>query len=96
MTNLRLTNAAVVLPDRVLVQGTIRVEDGRIAAVEAGPVSSATKTAKIIDAEGAYLIPGSSISTTTISNSRSTPRSTPVFRSTSRLRRWKGGSPAPA
>lgn len=53
-----ITNAAVVLPDEVLERATVRIEDGIIAAIEAGPLSSATEEAVTVDAGGAYLMPG--------------------------------------
>ncbi len=51
-----ITNAAVVLPDRVLARGAVRMTGDRITDVIAGP-SRATGS-EIIDADGAYLIPG--------------------------------------
>ena len=57
MTNgsLLLTNAVVVLPDRVIEGGTVAVEAGRIAAIEprSYPVSSGA-----IDLDGRFLLPG--------------------------------------
>lgn len=58
MRNLTITNAQVVLADRVLKHATVRVDDGRISAIETGPVSSLTEQATIVDADGAFLIPG--------------------------------------
>jgi len=58
MSNLTITNAAVVLADRVLDHATVRVDDGRITAIEPGPISSVTAQATIVDADGAWLIPG--------------------------------------
>lgn len=53
MTTLTLSNAAIVLPD-VIVHGTLRVEDGRIAGIDParhpGPAAC--------DMDGDFLIPG--------------------------------------
>ena len=55
--SLTITNARVVLPDRVLNHATVAVRDGRIAAV--GPAArAADETTDAIDADGAWLIPG--------------------------------------
>jgi alpha-D-ribose 1-methylphosphonate 5-triphosphate diphosphatase len=58
MSDLTVTNARVVLADQILEQGTVRIDHGRISMIETGTVSSATEQATIIDADGAYLIPG--------------------------------------
>ena len=58
MTNVTIANASVVLPDRVLERGTVRVDDGRISLIEPGPVNPVTTQEHIVDADGAYLIPG--------------------------------------
>jgi alpha-D-ribose 1-methylphosphonate 5-triphosphate diphosphatase len=51
MSELALTNARVVLPDAV-IEGSVLVRDGCIAAIDAGPVGHA------IDLDGDYLLPG--------------------------------------
>lgn len=58
MPSLTITNAVLVLPNRLIERGTLRVEQGRIAAIDEGPVSSLTEQADVIDAAGAFLIPG--------------------------------------
>jgi N-acetylglucosamine-6-phosphate deacetylase len=55
MTDLVFTGGRVVLEDRVLDGGAVRVTGGRIAAVEPGPVRPA---AEVIDLAGGYLVPG--------------------------------------
>ena len=47
------TNARVVLRDAV-IEGSVHVRDGRIAAVDEGP----SAVAGAVDCEGDYLIPG--------------------------------------
>ena len=54
--NLVLENASVVLPDRVIEQGSVVLESGVIAAV--ADTSPAVPGAKIIDLTGAVLLPG--------------------------------------
>lgn len=51
-----ITNAAVVLADRVLSRATVRIEGGLIAEVVDGP--SSVRGDAVIDADGAYLLPG--------------------------------------
>lgn len=51
--NLVLTNARLVLPDRVVL-GTLHVSAGRIVDVQAGP----TALAGALDMDGDYLLPG--------------------------------------
>jgi len=58
MADLTITNASVVLADRVLERATVRVDDGVITAIEEEALSSVTEQASVIDADGAYLIPG--------------------------------------
>ena len=58
MSNLTVTNATVVLPDQILERATVRVDDGRITVIEPTALSSVTEQAAVIDADGAYLIPG--------------------------------------
>ncbi|HEU0164020.1 MAG TPA: alpha-D-ribose 1-methylphosphonate 5-triphosphate diphosphatase, partial [Thermomicrobiales bacterium] len=58
MSNLTVTNATVVLPDHILEETTVRIDDGIITAIETGSVSSLTEQETIVDADGAYLIPG--------------------------------------
>jgi alpha-D-ribose 1-methylphosphonate 5-triphosphate diphosphatase len=53
-----VTNAVVVLPNELLDRATVRIERGRIAEIEPGPVSSSTEQETVFDADGAYLIPG--------------------------------------
>jgi len=50
-SDLVLSNAQIVLPDRVIT-GSLQVSDGRIAAIDEGPSASG------IDCAGDYLIPG--------------------------------------
>ncbi len=50
---LRLKNARIVLPDRVLEHGTLSIENGRIADIDEGSTSAAG-----IDLAGDILIPG--------------------------------------
>lgn len=52
-----LTNARVVLPDRVLDDGTVAVEDGRIAAIESRPYPRANARSAL-DLGGRFLMPG--------------------------------------
>jgi alpha-D-ribose 1-methylphosphonate 5-triphosphate diphosphatase len=57
MESFAITNATVVLPDRVLDGGTVVVRDGLIEAVT--PTAASTgRDARVIDAGGAYLLPG--------------------------------------
>jgi N-acetylglucosamine-6-phosphate deacetylase len=49
-------NGTIVLPDHLLVRGTVTVEAGRIAAVS--PAGAAPAGADIIDLRGCYLAPG--------------------------------------
>jgi alpha-D-ribose 1-methylphosphonate 5-triphosphate diphosphatase len=58
MSNLTVTNATVVLPDQVLEHATVRVDDGRISAIEPTGISSVTGQVVVVDADGAWLIPG--------------------------------------
>lgn len=58
MSGLTVTNAMLILPDRIIERGTARVDDGVITIVEEGPPSSRTEQASVIDARGAYLMPG--------------------------------------
>jgi len=51
-----LARGDVVLPDRVLSEGTIVIDAGRIAAIEAGAVDSVRATT--IDASDCYVVPG--------------------------------------
>jgi alpha-D-ribose 1-methylphosphonate 5-triphosphate diphosphatase len=53
MTETILTNATLVLPDRV-IPGTVTLRDGRITEVQPGRSASAAA----VDLEGDYLIPG--------------------------------------
>ena len=58
LNSLMVTNATVVLTDQVLEGATVRVDDGIIIAVDPGPVNATTEQAQVVDADGAYLIPG--------------------------------------
>lgn len=51
-----ITNAKVVLTDRVLSRASVRIEDGLIAEVVDGPTS--VRADEVVDADGAYLLPG--------------------------------------
>ena len=51
-----LSKGDVVLPDRVLSEGTIIIDAGRIAAIETGAVDIARATT--IDASDCYVVPG--------------------------------------
>ncbi|WP_204115334.1 alpha-D-ribose 1-methylphosphonate 5-triphosphate diphosphatase [Shimia biformata] len=53
MTDFILTNAQLVLPDEV-IDGTLTVRDGRIAAIDPGP----SRVAGAIDCDGDLVIPG--------------------------------------
>lgn len=53
----KIVNAAVVMPSRVVENTTILIEDGRIAAVGDAPADSFAD-AEIIDAAGRYAAPG--------------------------------------
>ncbi len=56
MADLILTGGRVVLEDRVLDGGAVRVEGGTVAAVESGPLRPGA--AEVIDLDGGYLAPG--------------------------------------
>ncbi len=56
MSDLVFARGRVVLEDRVLDGGAVRVAGGRIATVEAGPVRAGG--AEVIDLGGGYLAPG--------------------------------------
>jgi N-acetylglucosamine-6-phosphate deacetylase len=56
MPDLVFSGGRIVLADRVLDGGAVRVADGRIAAVEAGQVAAGA--AEVIDLGGGYLAPG--------------------------------------
>ena len=58
MNQFAVVNATVVLPDRVLDGGAVRVQDGLIAEVAPAASALAERPAQQIDAEGAYLLPG--------------------------------------
>jgi N-acetylglucosamine-6-phosphate deacetylase len=51
-----LAKGDVVLPDRVLSEGTIIIDAGRIAAIETGAVDPGRATT--IDASDCYIVPG--------------------------------------
>lgn len=52
-----LVNGRVILPDRVLEQGTVQVQSGRIAAIHSSDIVPPA-SAKAIDAEGLFVSPG--------------------------------------
>jgi len=52
-----LSGASVVLPDRILHPGTVVVEDGRIASLEAGGRPSGSDPG-LIDCSGHFILPG--------------------------------------
>lgn len=56
--HLTVTNARVVLPDQVLEGATVRIDDGVIATVDFGSLNSTTEQETVVDADGAYLMPG--------------------------------------
>jgi alpha-D-ribose 1-methylphosphonate 5-triphosphate diphosphatase len=56
MTSFAVTNATVVLPDRILEGGAVVVQDGRIAEVL--PSAPRTTAPGDVDAAGAYVMPG--------------------------------------
>lgn len=53
---LTVTGATAILPDEVLTDVTIRIEDGIIAAIEQGPVAG--HEPNTMDVHGAYVMPG--------------------------------------
>jgi N-acetylglucosamine-6-phosphate deacetylase len=55
---LRVVNARVVLPDRVVDRGAVHVRDGRIVAVHADGQALPRWDGPTVDAAGAYLTPG--------------------------------------
>lgn len=62
MSNLTVINATVVLFDQILEHATVRVENGVISGIDTASSPSTRTTASgeeiVIDADGAYLIPG--------------------------------------
>lgn len=57
MQSFTITNARVVLPDRILEGGAIVVQDGRVAeALTSSPRGA--MSVQDVDAAGAYLVPG--------------------------------------
>jgi alpha-D-ribose 1-methylphosphonate 5-triphosphate diphosphatase len=58
MNSFSITGAAIILPDRVIERGTLRVDEGEITAIEEGGISSLTDQSTTFDASGAYLMPG--------------------------------------
>ena len=58
MNDLAVTNAQVVLPDRVLPGGTVLIRDGLIVDVVAASESAAAEALQTLDARDAYLVPG--------------------------------------
>ncbi len=58
MQHVTVTNASVVLPDQILEGATVRIEAGIIAAIDHGPLDSRTRSDHVVDADGAYLMPG--------------------------------------
>lgn len=57
MTTTYLTHATLVLPDRVLQDSALLIEDGRIAAIEPAP-SAVPAHATVMDLRGHTLMPG--------------------------------------
>ncbi len=57
MTEFAITNATVILPDRAIEQGTVEVRDGAISDIRASS-RLANRGPRVIDAGGAYLLPG--------------------------------------
>lgn len=57
MTELAITNATVVLPDRTIKHGTVEITAGRISDIRASS-PLANRGPHVIDAGGAYLMPG--------------------------------------
>lgn len=53
-----VTNASVVLPDQVLECATVRIDDGVISTVGQGALDSTTEQEHVVEADGAYLMPG--------------------------------------
>jgi alpha-D-ribose 1-methylphosphonate 5-triphosphate diphosphatase len=56
--HLTITNARVVLPDQVLEGATVHIDDGVIASVTQGSPGPVTTREQVVDADGAYLMPG--------------------------------------
>ena len=54
-TPIVLTGADLVLPDRILLAGTIRIEDGRVAAISTGPRGSTAGSGPLV---GHTIVPG--------------------------------------
>ncbi len=58
MNGFAVVNATVVLPDKILAGGAVLVRDGLIAEVAPTAAALTDRSARQIDAEGAYLLPG--------------------------------------
>ncbi len=58
MSTLLFTNGSIVLEDRVLAEGQVEVNRGRIRAVGSSHGSTSDPETEIIDLEGDYLTPG--------------------------------------
>src|SRR3954470_10176923 len=58
MESFAIVNAAVILPDQILNGGVVLVQDGLIAEVSPAAAALRDQSARQIDAEGAYLLPG--------------------------------------
>src|SRR6516225_6353598 len=58
MPSLVFTGGTIVLEDRVLGDGSLRVDGDRITALQSSPLSSVPAGATIIDLNSRYLVPG--------------------------------------
>ncbi len=55
-TSIKIVNGQVITPYRLIPNGSVLIEDGKIAAVQEGPI--AVETALEIDVQGKYIAPG--------------------------------------
>jgi len=55
-TSIKIVNGQVLTPYRLIPNGSVLIEDGKIAAVQEGPI--AVETALEIDVQGKYIAPG--------------------------------------
>jgi N-acetylglucosamine-6-phosphate deacetylase len=58
MGSLLFTGGTIVLEDRLLSAGQVRVDDGRITTVQSSPTSITEGGEQVIDLHGGYLVPG--------------------------------------
>ncbi|MGV8134695.1 MAG: N-acetylglucosamine-6-phosphate deacetylase [Mangrovibacterium sp.] len=56
LTSIKIVNGQVITPYRLIPNGSVLIEDGKIAAVQEGPI--AVETALEIDVQGKYIAPG--------------------------------------